>query len=658
MKLKLRKPKTKQRGASLVVSFMVLSLLAVAATAYIDSSTATIRHAKRVVAEAQTGNLAESGVQEVLRALWRPFKQSQNFNSLDDSLTGATSANPKSPMQGAVPGIGTYAAGVVDYRTDPTNQFVRFITVRSVGWTDLDNDGVMDNNEPNRSVDVTARFELARSEIFDYTYFINNYGWMDGFNESQLVVNGDMRANGNFDFRNGSPTVNGSVFAAVNDKLNPRAVGLINSAPVKMTQSAYSSWTPTRPARLSGESDAAFNARVAEYTNMIMSRRRPSYSSATHGADGSTAYDTNRDFVFRSDGGMVNGKVAGAVVGDAQGVRAWTRTRASNAAALTMLDTNSTREIVMPDLSDLSEYQELSRTYRNPKANFQDGTANPNFGQGAFLEVWNSTTNSYQRLDTQGQINGSVVLVGTQERPIRIHGPVTVSQDVVIKGFVEGQGTLYSGRNTHIVGSIRYKNGPDFRSGSIAGNDSVNEKRDFLGLAARGSVMMGNPTTFSNPFPLAYMTPVNPPSKMMGTYGRFDENGTWIPPFDAMQIDSTGRRRFQSVIPDTTMNAIAEGVNQIDAVMYSNFVGGGNVGTSGAGMVMNGTIIARDEAIVTWSLPIIMNYDNRIREREISNSPLIDLELPRSPVLLRSTWQDRGFVYPVQGGRFVVGGPN
>lgn len=49
--------------------------------------------------------------------------------------------------------------------------------------------------------------------------------------------------------------------------------------------------------------------------------------------------------------------------------------------------------------------------------------------------------------------------------------------------------------------------------------------------------------------------------------------------------------------------------------------------------------------MVVWSLPIKMNYDNRSRERTLNKTPLIDLQLPRSPVMLRSTWLDRGFGY-------------
>lgn len=628
----------------MVMSFVVLSLLAVAATSYIDSSTETIRTSRRITADVQATNLAEAGVQSLLRDLWRPFKVEQSFVSMDDALRGANASNPRVPKLETINQIGSASVGVIRYENVPGNAFARVVTLRSVGWVDLDRNGRLDDNEANKTVDVTARFELARSEVFDYTYFINNYGWMDGFNENNLIVNGDMRSNGNFDFRNGSPTVNGSVFASVNDKLNPRAVGLLNTAPVKMDQSTYSTWTAPAPRRLTNETTADYNARVAQYRDMIASRRRQGYSSATHGALGSDAFEENRNYVFRSDGSLVRNRAAGSVVGDSQGIRSWSRTTASQQANLSMLDTNSTREIIMPDLSNLATYQNISRNYHNPKATFMDGTPNPNFGQEAYVEVWNSTQNRYDRVSVDGVVDGSVVLVGTDARPIRVHGPVTVSQDVVIKGTVEGQGTLYAGRNVHIVGSIRYKNPPDFRTAN-AGVNAANEGRDFLGLAGRGSVLMGNPNTYGNPYPLGYMTPVNPPSKTIGTYGRYDEAGNWIPAYDAMQIDSTGRRRYQSVIPDSVMNSIAEGVNQVDAILYSNFVGGGNVGTSGSGMILNGTIIARDEAIVTWSLPVIMNYDNRIREREVDTNPLINLELPRSPVLLRSTWQDRGFFY-------------
>jgi hypothetical protein len=77
--------------------------------------------------------------------------------------------------------------------------------------------------------------------------------------------------------------------------------------------------------------------------------------------------------------------------------------------------------------------------------------------------------------------------------------------------------------------------------------------------------------------------------------------------------------------------------------MYTNFVGGGNIGTGGDGLTLNGTIISRDEAMVIWSLPMHENYDNRIKETSLGQTPLIDLQLPRSPTMTTNTWQDQGF---------------
>ena len=646
--LESKRQKAKRRGSAMVASFLVLSMLAVASSAYLTNATETVRTSRRLTHEVTATHLCEAGVQDVVRSLWRPFKVVQSFNDLDSDLMSASVANPKSTMTDTITGVGSYSAGVIRYWQPSGNAYVRNIVVRAVGWVDRDMDGVLDDGEPSRVVDVTTRLELARSQVFDYTYFVNNYGWMDGFRESDLIINGDMRANGNFNFLNGSPTVNGSVYASSNDKLVPRAVGLLNSAPVKMSQASYSGWNPAAPSRISGESDSAYSARVAAYRDTLAKRRRPSYSAATYGADGSSSYENSRDFVYRSDAALVEGRVAGAVVGDSTGIRSWSRTGSGSAALTNLLDAGQTKEVVMPDLSDLARYNAISTSYRDPKATFADGTANPDYNQPAYVEVWNSNLNRYERLSTNGVITGSAVLVGTDARPIKIHGPVTVSQDVVIKGTIDGQGTFYAGRNVHIVGSVRYADGPDFR-GDLGASDLANEKKDFMGLAARGSVIMGNPTTFGNPYPLQYMTPVNPPAKTVGTYGRYDENGTWIPPYDAMQVDSSGRRRYQSVVSDSTINNIAEGINQIDAVIYTNFVGGGNLGTGGGGVVFNGTIISKDEAMVTWSLPVVMNYDNRIRERAVSQTPLIDLNLPRSPVLMRSTWQDRGYTDRVRG---------
>lgn len=600
-----------------MTSFALVTLLSVAAASYVGRSTQTIRDARHSMMDVQTTNLCEAGVQEVLRDLWRPFKVEQNYNSMEGAVAGASPSSPRNTISGEIPGVGRYSAGVIGFYSPGLDPYARVVVVRSVGWIDTNGNGVLDPGEARKIVDVAASFELRRSAVFDYTYFVNNYGWMKGFNPNQLIVNGDMRANGDFEFSNGSPTVNGSVVAAINEKLTPAASGLINQAPVK--------WT-----------NANYNTVQNNVNTPHRTRQRQAYNPAIHGAIGSDEFRKWRDLVYFSDAQVIENRVFGAAMMDSTGYRGWQRTNVNNDPVYNTLGTAPTEEVVMPDLQDLSYYLDLSANYSNPKAFFQDGTPNPNFGEPAYVETWDPATSQYVRHSVDGVVNGSVVLVGTATHPIRINGPVTITQDVVIKGHVQGQGTLYSGRNTHVVGSIRYVDPPNFLGTNMTAIENNNEKKTFLGMAARGSVIMGNPSTFTHQYPLQYMSPPF-------TKGRFDDQGNFIPPFNAYEVDSSGRMRYQSVVPDSVITSISEGINQIDAIVYTNFVGGGNVGVGGGGVTINGSLISKDEAMVVWSLPMRMNYDNRIRERGPGSDPLIQLDLPRSPTLLRSTWQERGF---------------
>lgn len=601
MKLRRRR----ERGVALITSIGVLSLVAVGTTAYISSATQSTRIARTNMLDARLTATCEAGVQNVVLNLWKPFKVSQKFTDLDTALTGASLNSPRATTTATVANSDKFSCAVVSYTQPDT--YSRVVVFRAVAWQDTNDNGLLDGVEPRKTVDVAQIFSLGRSQVFDYTYFVNNYGWMTGFGPNDLQVNGDMRANGDFDFSGGTPTINGSVYATANNKLSPPAAGRVNITPSQSTNAAY----------------AAAND----------PRRRQAYDATRHGAQGTTQYENWRDFLYDKNGSWVNGRTAGAVVGDVNGFRTY---------GGTMLDPTPTREIVMPDLSDLTTYQTLSTNYIDTRATFDNGVTNPDYGQGAYVKVWNSSTNQYDRIDTNGNYNGSAALIGTADHPIQIHGPVTFTQDVVIKGTVQGQGTIYAGRNVHVVGSIRYKNPPDFRGTDPTTIDNNNSAKDILALAARRSVMMGNVSQFSNPYPLAYMSPPF-------TKGRYDEYGNWIPPFNAMEVDETGRKRYQSTFSDSYINSISESVNTLDTILYTSFCGGGRLGTGGGGVQFNGSIISKDEAMVIYSLPMVMNYDHRIRERKLTNRPLIDLQLPRTPVLVRSTWQDRG-LYVLGGG--------
>jgi len=100
---------------------------------------------------------------------------------------------------------------------------------------------------------------------------------------------------------------------------------------------------------------------------------------------------------------------------------------------------------------------------------------------------------------------GSLILIGTYGNPIDITGPVYVDGDVIIKGYVTGQGAIYAKRNVHIIGDIIYKNPPTwphgandaqlkFKGHSPNATRDTNKTCDMLALYARGSIIVGNYT--------------------------------------------------------------------------------------------------------------------------------------------------------------------
>lgn len=585
----------KEKGS---VAVMVLLLVAIAlelaaATMVVTNSSA--RRAGREMNRGKVLNLAEAGLQNEAGTIWSTFRTKQSFSSLDAAAKSATTSNPCLTISSQLAANERYTVSVVGWSSPDT--YTRDITIVSVGWIDQDHDGALDNDEVRRAIRSVVRYSLSRAGVFDYCYFVNNYGWMNGFGSGDLIVNGDMRANGNFDFSGGTPTINGSVYAAPNDRLIPPADGVVNITPTQWTNSSYNAQNDPRA--------------------------RQAYDPTRHGAKGSTTYDRWKDIIYDNSASVVNGDVTGAVVADKSGTKTYNGT---------VLDPEPMTTLPMPDLSDITYYQSISTNYADPKQTYADGTANPDYGQPAYIDVWDSTKNAYQRITTNGLVTGNAKLVGDSTHPIRVHGPVTISQDCVITGYVQGQATLYTGRNIHIVGSVIYKDPPNFTGTDPQAIDNANEKKSLLGLAARASIICGDTSGFGG-YPLNYMTPPF-------TRARYDENGNIIPAYDANAVDSYGVKKYQSVLGDNYIHSVSSTISQIDAVLYTNFLGGGNLGGGSGGVVFNGSIISKDEAMVLWSLPFRMNYDNRIRERGLDSKPLIDINLPRTPCIIQVSWQE------------------
>ena len=496
--------------------------------------------------------LAEAGIDRVTAELWIAFDAACPSPNLTDfvwfdNLLGASP--PYTPPSSISFGTGAYSTQILSVVT-PTGIEGRDITIRSQSTV----------NDSTRSVDAVIRYSLAPFGVFNHSYFVNNFGWFYG---GGITSNGDVRSNGNFAFQ-GSPKVNGDIYASVNPELG--AAGTITGTSSNLTISQYQSQAEAR-ARPTNPTDPA------DPTGTIF---KP-------------GYDGNSDRFPQQP------------------------------------------TLEMPYLGDLSTYEALAASV--------GGTIT----QGGSTLV-NGVYNGNGPDGVAGTADdGCLVLIGTDANPIVINGPVVIDKDVIIKGKVQGQGTIYAGRNTHILDDIIYVDPPSWPKPDAdpTQTNQTNATKDFLGLVSRGNFIIGNYTNnvwknqvlryMRPPFTQAYEVDVADQDIGYVQYwqggdpyfdGDYTANDGGVK--DDGEGGSTNRKFYESSLSDSDIQSIAVNlnqINQVDAVTYNNHAFAGRVGP----FSINGAMISRDEATV-YSGSIKLNYDVRAYG---SGTQAINIFLPR-----------------------------
>lgn len=480
------------------------------------------------------------------------------------------------------------------------------------------------------SVTIAERvsFGVNRSKVFDYAYFVNNYGWFEG---STITANGDVRANGNMSLSQ-SPKVNGDVYAAFNIDLDARGE-IVNGTGTMDNKSIY---------------------RNTQYGTS--NRARPLYSDDT---------DPNN---VRYNAGGYNAPVT-----------VETRDLRDRLHGHLPDETEEEREetyeqLNMPWISNLNEYIEYGKEFVS-RNNVKGST----LSQGSTYYIDNREGNKsdplhtyddkqyktygyYQGTGPSGDAtlpdNYALVLEGTQTNPIKLNGPVVVSNDVVIKGYVTGQGTIYSSRNIHIVGDIKYVNPPTWTD-KKAPTDNGNSSKDLLCLSARGNIVMGDCTSSSwldstlkkvltqQPYVQPYECAKEedeygnwkswsdgdigyPKSDIPSATDKFAGNYTvadggnkvaqeavyrqawngrrWQNVLDHYEYKTaTGRRYYDSVVAPNEISSRASTITQIDAVLYNNHGIFGRLGQC----TINGSLVCRNEGMI-FSGKLYLNWDYRL----------------------------------------------
>ena len=301
----------------------------------------------------------------------------------------------------------------------------------------------------------TIRFAQQRSQVFNNAYFVNNYGWFEG--GSSTFVNGDIRSNGDMQLDN-EVIVNGDIYAAQNPNLGVNGVqGLIF-----------------------GDSGSQ--------TYGSMHDRNKYLNDSTHYGTSNRARPLHKD--PKTDEINPGGYSA--------------PTDANKDAKLARLHPEQEFSVEMPYIGDISSSQSEYRAWAQELHDKDPNMSTIKQGGKTLVSVYydgvgpsgqqyfyDASGNQHQAADY-----GAIVLEGTASQPIEINGPVIIPSDVIIKGYVTGQGTIYSGRNIHIVGDIKYKNPPTWSGKSSLGtngtNETANASKDLLGLMAKGNIVLGN----------------------------------------------------------------------------------------------------------------------------------------------------------------------
>ena len=261
-------------------------------------------------------------------------------------------------------------------------------------------------------------FQLSSSDIFRYAYFVNNFGWMEPPDGQRWMINGDVRANGDLFF--------GS-----------------NSYGPKITYPAEHLW-------VQGNLYASVNPDVQNPFKMLPSNGRIDNADLLEPEP--TRHQTSQVGYWNEKRWMGAARPARHLtlpsqpaIGGTQKVlpegEGWDTV--NPLAQFQPKQFKEPKPLEMPYLGDLSYYKQIAAQ------------------QGSSLTIGGTTIVSQVYKGPDGVAGNAddkkpLVLIGTAAQPIEINGPVVVPGDVIIKGYVKGRGTIYAGRNVHIIGHLEY----------------------------------------------------------------------------------------------------------------------------------------------------------------------------------------------------------
>ena len=200
-----------ERGTAFVATLFATAALGAMAYATTILASTEVTDSKNALMDMKTLSLAEAGVERSVSWLQDVIKKSQPdaIGGVERALTSGGKLTERmlfdaAPVRDGSVKVGEFTSSVDAKKRDGGLDIV----IRATGYFPAAPKNMKNkNNAPLRkSIEVTVRVEHEPSSIFDYAYFLNNWGWFYG---NTIFCNGNLRTNGQFDAGGYTPTIDG-----------------------------------------------------------------------------------------------------------------------------------------------------------------------------------------------------------------------------------------------------------------------------------------------------------------------------------------------------------------------------------------------------------------------------------------------------------------
>jgi Tfp pilus assembly protein PilX len=191
---------SRDRGAVLIVVLILAVIVVIFCVVSLLVSGKESQGTNAAVLRDKALFVASSGLEDQLKSLNDMMKEAslkEPFKGYE-SLAGTTPIQRR-PLVSDSMTVGEYTVKVDCVTT--VDQWNRDVMMTSTGWVP----SASDPRAVSRAVTAIVRLGLGRSRVFDFVYFVNNWGWNYGAN---IIANGNVRSNGQFDFGGYGSTIN------------------------------------------------------------------------------------------------------------------------------------------------------------------------------------------------------------------------------------------------------------------------------------------------------------------------------------------------------------------------------------------------------------------------------------------------------------------